>query len=458
MIGGEMNDRMRYVPAGTPDTELAGLFGPGRALHPASIMYDIKFAGQILRTAFRPSTFSFRSLFWSLAVLTVFPIFNAFVWFLQMLDYIFYPKIRQTEVEKPVFVLANPRSGTTFLHRLMAMDEERFTYMRLWQTIVPSVVAYRMVELIRRVDRRVGRPLARLFGLIERAMFKGWDGVHHVGFNQAEEEETVFITSLIDPPVHFAIPHPQEYRHHIMLDDLSPERRAPIMAKYKRALRAHVFATGNNRVLLSKNVFMGQRIESILDVFPDARFVHLVRHPYSSLASTISMFTGPWSFFQPDVPKDSPDYRYWAEIGMDTYSRVHRLEPELKDRGVKFVTFTYDQLTGDPKGTVEAIYDSMDVEMSEKFARRLTDETAKARRYQSTHEYNLAEYGLQPADIYNRIPEIFEAYGFEKNPGTETSYGGIDAAVGVAERRAADAVVSGQTQVSASMRAVPSAS
>ncbi|MFT6396041.1 MAG: hypothetical protein ACJAYU_000783 [Bradymonadia bacterium] len=421
------------------------------------MLYDTKFAGQILRTAFRPSTFSFRSLFWSLAVLIVFPIFNAVIWSLQMLDHVFYPKLRHTTVEKPVFVLANPRSGTTFLHRLMAMDEERFTHMRLWQTIFPSVLAYRTIAFIGRIDRVVGRPLGRMLGLLERAAFKGWDGVHHVGFNQAEEEETVFISSLIDPPIHFAIPHPQEYRHHIMLDDLSAERRAPIMAKYKRALRAHVFATGNNRVLLSKNVFMGQRIESILEVFPDARFVHLVRHPYSSLASTISMFTGPWSFFNPDVPKDSDDYRYWAEIGMDTYSRVHRLEPELHERGVKFVTFTYEQLTSNPKGTVESIYESMDVEMSPEFARRLDDETAKAQRYQSTHAYNLDEYGMKPADIYNTIPEIFEAYGFEKNPGSETSDGGIDAAVGVADRAAADAAVSAGAPASAGMHAVPSA-
>ena len=422
------------------------------------MFYDSTVARQILKTAFRQSTFSFRSLFWSLATLVVFAIFNVFLRVLQALDYVFFPGLRKAKVEKPVFVLANPRSGTTFLHRLMTMDEERFTHMRLWQTIFPSVIAYKTIGFLGKVDRLIGRPMGRVIGVIERLMFKGWDGVHHVGFNQAEEEETVFITTLIDPPIHFAIPHPQEYKKHIVLDDLPPERRAPIVRKYERALRAHVYATGNNRVLLSKNVFNGGRLDSILEVFPDARFVHLVRHPYSSLASTVSMFTGPWSFFMPTIPKDSPDYRYWAEIGMDSYARVHRKEPELKERGVKFVTYKYDDLIADPKATVEDIYENMGIEMSPAFSRKLDEETAKAKRYKSTHAYNLGEYGLAPEDIYNRIPEIFDAYGFEKKPGDEPADGGIDAAVSQADADEAATRVADPRAVpavSGSLRAAP---
>jgi hypothetical protein len=425
------------------------------------MFYDNKVALQIVKTAFRPSTFSFWALFWSLSTLVSFAVFNAALRVLQALDYVFFPGLRKTKVEAPVFVLANPRSGTTFLHRLMAMDVERFTYMRLWQTIFPSVIAYRTIVFIGRADRLLGRPMGRLLGLVERLMFKGWDGVHRVGFNHAEEEEMIFLTTLVDPPIHLVIPHPKEYKKHIVLDNLSPARRAPIMRKYERALRAHIYATGNNRVLLSKNVFHSGRLDSILETFPDARFVHLVRHPYSSLASTISMLTGPWSFFMPSIPKDSPEYRYWAELGMDAYARVHRQEPALKERGVNFVTFTYDELIGDPKATVESIYDSLGIEMTPAFSRQLVEETTKARRYRSTHEYNLSEYGLAPEDIYARIPEIFEAYGFEKHPSAEPANGGIDAAVSQVDAKATSRPVVeqlGASAVGGDMQAIPSTS
>ena len=423
------------------------------------MFYDSKVASQIFRTAFRPSTFRFRSLFWSLLMLVLFAVYNVAMRALQALDYVFFPGLRKARVEAPVFVIANPRSGTTFLHRVMALDEEQFTFMRLWQTMFPSVIAYKTIWFLARIDRIFGRPVGRLIGLFERMVFKGWDGVHHVGFNQAEEEETIFLSSLVDPPVHFAIPHPGEYAQHLVLDDLPPERRAPVVRKYQRALRAHVYATGNNRIYLSKNVFHGSRIESLLEVFPDARFVHLVRHPYSSLASTISMFTGPWAFFMPWVPKDSPDYRFWADLGMNAYARMYRKEPELIERGVPFVTFKYDDLIADPKATVERIYDTLGIEMTPTYERKLDEECAKARRYKSTHSYNMGEYGIAPEDIYDRIPEIFDAYGFDREPETEPPDGGIDAAVGRSEAREnLEPQVSGVPAVSGNLRAAPNAS
>ena len=40
------------------------------------------------------------------------------------LDEVLYPEYRDQKVERPVFVFANPRSGTTLTHRLISMDDE----------------------------------------------------------------------------------------------------------------------------------------------------------------------------------------------------------------------------------------------------------------------------------------------------------------------------------------------
>ena len=36
------------------------------------------------------------------------------------LDYVFYPSHRKQPIDRPIFIIGNPRSGTTFLHRLPA--------------------------------------------------------------------------------------------------------------------------------------------------------------------------------------------------------------------------------------------------------------------------------------------------------------------------------------------------
>ena len=59
------------------------------------------------------------------------------------LDEVVYPEYRAQKVERPVFVFANPRSGTTLAHRLISMDQDVFTTVKLYQTIFPSVAATR---------------------------------------------------------------------------------------------------------------------------------------------------------------------------------------------------------------------------------------------------------------------------------------------------------------------------
>ncbi|MCB9506931.1 MAG: sulfotransferase [Myxococcales bacterium] len=390
-----------------------------------------------LSLLFRPETFSLRRLVVVLGFMFATMLINVVVWVFQRLDDVLYPRHRETVVEAPVFVIANPRSGTTFLHRLMCLDEERFTYMRTWQTVLPAVSMYRLIGTIERVDRAIGRPLGRLIRLSERAMFKGWDGVHAVGWSAAEEEEFIFISSLLSPDAWMVLPFPREFREVDFLDRLPDAKRLRVMAHFKDCVRRHVFATGNNRVYLSKNVFVAGRLKSYCETFPDARYVHLVRHPYSSLASTISMFTAPWSMHSPEIPRDSEDFRYWAELGTDYYQYVFDNAEALAPG--RFITYTYDQLIGDPRGTVRDIYARLGIELSEAFDERLRREAAMARHYTSSHDYSMHEYGITEEWVYSRIPAVFERYGFAKYPGHDGEGGGVDAAqsTAVAPRREA---------------------
>lgn len=392
--------------------------------------YDRKIFVRVLRELFAPKTFSLRRVVVVLGFMFAVSFVSAVRWCFQQLDRVLYPKLKDCRVEAPVFVVANPRSGTTFLHRLLSLDDERFTCMLTWQTIFPSVSAYALVRGIARVDRWLGRPLGRLVHVFERSMFKGWDGVHHVGFSAPEEEQLVFISTLIDPSAWMMLPSPQKFRDIDCLDDLDEKRRRKVMRLYRDALRAHVFAESRGRqILLSKNVFHAGRLRSIVETFPDARFVHLVRHPYSSLASSCSMFTAPWAIHSPHKRLDDGDGRYFAEIGIEYYDRMHRLEPELRERGMQFHTYRYDDLIDDPKRVVEDIYDRLGLEMSDAFRARLTAEANKSRRYKSEHEYSLEEFGITRDEVYEAIPHIFEAYGFDRHPESQTDDDGVDAGV-----------------------------
>ena len=52
--------------------------------------------------------------------------------FARALDGIFYPRWRETQLGSPVFIVGNPRSGTTFLHRFMVEQRLGVQYCCEW--------------------------------------------------------------------------------------------------------------------------------------------------------------------------------------------------------------------------------------------------------------------------------------------------------------------------------------
>src|SRR6187455_2207154 len=126
------------------------------------------------------------------------------------LDRFLYPAFELTPVTPPVFVIATPRSGTTFLHHLLALDDERFVSFKLYQTLAPSVLLDRALSALRDLDAQAGLGLGRVLDAIDRRLFTAWNGIHRVGLRADEEDENLFVYSLVSPALYMLFPAIQE--------------------------------------------------------------------------------------------------------------------------------------------------------------------------------------------------------------------------------------------------------
>ena len=61
------------------------------------------------------------------------------------LDYIFFPSIWSKRIKKPIMIIGNPRSGTTFLHRYL-VDNGLGTGSQLWQMIYTSITLQKILR------------------------------------------------------------------------------------------------------------------------------------------------------------------------------------------------------------------------------------------------------------------------------------------------------------------------
>src|SRR5215208_3209746 len=111
------------------------------------------------------------------------------------LDPVLFPSLRRTEVREPVFSVGHARSGTTYLHLLMAKDPQ-FSYVLMYEMFFPSLMEKRLLRLLFRIDDVFGKRLRRKLDAIEERAFAETNDMHRTGFFAPEEDDFLLTWSL----------------------------------------------------------------------------------------------------------------------------------------------------------------------------------------------------------------------------------------------------------------------
>lgn len=325
------------------------------------------------------------------------------------LDPVLYPRLRRTEVRAPVFSIGHARSGTTLLHRLMAADEERFSYFLLYEMFFPSLLEKKLLRFVLRTDARFfGGRLRRRIEAWDEAKFSKTRGMHESGLFKPEEDDFVLALSCCSGFWMVLLPYMGELDfYHV---DRWPQRkRRRMMAFYKECIRRQLCLNGPGKVHLSKNPGFCGRVEAIVETFPDARIIVPVRNPYETIPSLLKLLQTSWRMRKRDEQLIEESLRVLAEYSFHNY--LHPLEVLDAHPEVDHVVVDYRELVEDPAGTVKKIYAEFGFDVSSDYESKLALE--EVRPYASTHSYSLEEYGLEPDEIHRRLADLFERFGWD---------------------------------------------
>jgi hypothetical protein len=241
----------------------------------------------------------------------------------------------------------------------------------------------------------------------------GWNNIHKTGPAKAESHEMLFVFAFSSPLVTLLFPYFDELEEAIYADRLPPKARERLKRYFVDCLRRHIYATGPDKVLLEKVALIAGRLELVLEALPDARFVQLVRHPYQSVPSLVSMFRAPWPALAPEcAAKDGEATQGVAQMIFTYYRTILRLRANIPDE--RYMELRYEDLVADPKAAVERVYEKFGLTMTDEMSRALEEEREKARAYRSTHAYSLEEYGLTKEQVRRELADVFEEYGFQE--------------------------------------------
>ncbi len=311
---------------------------------------------------------------------------------LRLAEWLLYARqIANAQIEHaPLFVLGFARSGTTHLQNLMTRDPT-YGYLTAFQMVLPTFSL-------------VGR--GRLKRLMEKNMGEQTRGVDNVKISlDAPQEEDVALANSSPMSFVHQLSFPQQGRRlfeKYVLMGADPEGERLTARELRRWERAYLRVLrkmtlhADGRQLLLRNTINTARADHLLRLFPDAKFIHIVRNPYDVYPSLLNLYRTMLPMYQLD------DY-YWSEVEeflVESYARV--MQKYLADRALipsdHLAEVRFEDLERDPLGELARLYAELDLPNWE------NAQTHIAAYLETIADYRKNVFQLDPA-IIDRVDE-----------------------------------------------------
>lgn len=309
-------------------------------------------------------------------------------------------KIEDVEIEQPpIFIVGHWRSGTTHLHELIVRDE-RFGFPTTYECFAPH--HFVVSEWL----------LSRMFSFLLPSK-RPMDNML-IGFDRPQEDE-IALCALDAPTPYFRMAFPNHippYNEFLNMDGVAEKD----MNRFKRALKWFVKALTyyhKKQIVLKSPPHTG-RIGVLAEMFPGARFIHIVRDPYALFPSTRRTWQA-LDFSQGfQRPKHEDLDEYILRSFELMYEGFERQRAEI-DPG-KICDVRYEDVVADPVGQLKRVYEELDLGDFENIRESLE-------QYLETQQgYKPNRHELDPeikAAIDSRWMGYIQKYGYDQEDQVE---------------------------------------
>jgi hypothetical protein len=295
--------------------------------------------------------------------------------------------------EQPLFIMGAWRSGTTHLHNLLSQDPA-YSYVTTLQCLAPHFILSQQTILRRTLAGLL--PEKRLFDNVELGL-------------DAPQEEEVGLATLSPHSYYQYWFFPQRilplFEKYIQMRTMSAQEWAEWRASYLRLLKTASFMSGGKPLLLKSPGNLA-RTRTLLEMFPQAKFVEIQRDPLRVWISLMHIQ-------KVLVPIHHLQDFSWEKIRADklyVYTTLMRQWQEEKALipPENLVTIRYEDLVANPLPELERAYAQLSLPTAEAFPRWSAYlETIKT--------YQVNNLNISPQDLAlarNEFRFMYEAGGY----------------------------------------------
>lgn len=293
------------------------------------------------------------------------------------------PQLFETTQLAPLIVVGMPRSGTTYLHRLLALDPA-MRPLPFWQLAHPLPPTGK--------DRRRQQTIQDLKWV--KRLAPEIDAKHYLGAD--EPEECLFLLNPTFKSLAFWVSSPV-YGY---LEWLKQQDCSAAYQFYRSQLQVFQAQDPQRQLVLKSPVHTGYLTE-IHAAIPNARIVCTHRDAADVQGSANSLFRTLFS-----LVSDRVDVLKMARTNLDLLGEAADRALNARDQlpSGSLFDLRYDDLLEKPVQCIEQIYRHFQMPLSDDFRHALTTYIdARPQHHFGVHRYSLDEFGLDKDEIRQRF-------------------------------------------------------
>lgn len=325
-------------------------------------------------------------------------------------DHVLHPHFRKQPLDRPVFILGNPRGGTTFVHRFL-LNTGRLCAFELWEMLFPAVSTRKVLGRV--IDR---------FAPLSPARYHSSEA-HETGLRDVETDDAMAFFHFVDGGFLWSYFLAWEDRWgsalsktYFDLDNEPEEKQEKLFAYLEGCWRRNLQAKHQSRIIVKSSIFT-LRVKTLLKRYPDCKIIYVVRDPLETIPSGMSLLTGvlekSYDIF--NVAKQEALKQYLENLYQGSL-QMYRVFHEVKKSGAipekNLLVVTYPSLMNDLEKTMDKLVRFLELEPVPEFYAKLTEQAEKQRKYKSKHQYSLDKFGLDEKRIRADLDFVYREYVF----------------------------------------------
>lgn len=331
----------------------------------------------------------------------LFGVLRALVFCAMALDRVVAPQLAKARVRRPIVLVGNPRTGTTFLQRFLA-DQGFGAGMELFLMLYPSLALQRMLK-----------PLMPLLEKLSPAKFHS-TAAHHTSLTSVETDDVAVLFRYLDG--FFLYGFFLSFDDEDMLPYVDPKQRDTSQRDFdwlERLWTRSLVLHGADRNV-AKLFSLSPRLPRFLERFPDAQILYMVRDPVEVIPSAMSLVIGVldrafgfWSL--PEAVRTRWfDRMYSAWIML--FRRFHDDWMSGAIDRSRVCVVRYDRMMSNFEGLMDELCTFLGHEQTPELRATIKHRADKQRSYTSEHEYDLARFGLNETQIRRDCAFYYETF------------------------------------------------